>query len=447
MAEKHPDYLEQQLECTITKENNEWNFRFQQEKIKLDDQLEIAMLENIDPDIERKISMIEDELLILIKPKESYQTFEALHKKDRHSRWVFAHHLVERVRAHSYPRVHLIVAPDNMVLTKGLAPVFLHYGVKESLPPYEQDEERIWHEVRAVIAAAVDEKFSFEQYIKFHTTLQISPLVKEIFDTETTEQLTALISRKIEKLEERERAQVHIPQKKWKTFRYVGIGLLALLIPAIIYTAFSVFFLQPRAEAFIRSSEYYQKNNFSDVINELEKYKVEDMQSIVQYQLAHSYIVTGDFLLGDTKKKVRSDLTLQTDKRYFDYWIRMGRGESERALEIARELEDRFSIMAALISHRETLQADSKLDSEEKRQKVADLDKEYNDLKEALDEERAESEEVEEARQEALEQVQNAEQKEQEQAEAAKKQAEEAKKKAEEAKQKQQDKPAEPKAN
>ncbi|MBS2970807.1 type VII secretion protein EssB [Metabacillus sp. KIGAM252] len=420
MAEKNPDYLEQQLECSITKEKLERSFIFQQEKIKLDDPLEIAMLEKIDQDIAREIEMTENELIIKVRPSESYQNFSELHKKDRHSRWVFAHQLVEKVKSHTYPRLHLVVAPDNLVLTKGLAPFFLHYGVKESLPPYEKDEERIWHEVRAVIAAAIDEKFTFEEYIKFHDTLQVSPLVKEIFDAKTTEDLSALISRKIMLLEEKERSLVHIPEKKWKTFRYVGLGLIILLIPAIIYTVYSVFFLQPRAEAFVESSQHYQTSSYSDVISDLEKYKLESMPKVVKYQLAHSYIVTGDFVVGgEQKEEIRNDLTLQTDTRYYDYWIRMGRGESEKALEIAREFDDRFMIMAALASYKYQLKANKDMKAEEKEAKIKDVETEYNDFKKALDEEREQKAEEKKKEQEALQKVEEQEAKEKAAKEAA----------------------------
>ncbi|AZB40857.1 type VII secretion protein EssB [Bacillus sp. FJAT-42376] len=412
MAEKNPDYLEQQLECTITKEKLERTFRFQQEKIKLDDPLEISMLTKMDQDIHREIEMTEDELNIKVKPAESYQNFSELHKKDRHSRWVFAHQLVEKVKSHTYPRLHLIVAPDNLVLTKGLAPSFLHYGVKESLPPYEKDEERIWHEVRAVIAAAVDEKFTFEQYIKFHDTLQVSTLVKEIFDTKTTEELSALISRKIVLLEEKERSLVHIPEKKWKTFRYVGLGLLILLIPAIIYTAYSVFFLQPRAEAYVQSGKDYQTSNYSDVINGLEKYKVEDMPDIVKYQLAHSYVVTGDFVLDQQKENIRKDLTLRTDNRYYEFFIRMGRGESEKALEIARNVGDPFTITVALIQYKADIQADKEMKSEERQAKIKELESEIADNTKRLKETKAQAEEEEKKKQEALDKVKEEEAKE-----------------------------------
>ncbi|WP_338778826.1 type VII secretion protein EssB [Metabacillus sp. FJAT-52054] len=405
MAEKNPDYLEQQLECSITKDNLERSFIFQQEKIKLDDPLEIAMLEKIDSDIQRKIEMTEDELLIHIKPADSYQNFNEIHKKNRHSRWVFAHQLVEKVKSHAYPRLHLIVAPDNLVLTKGLAPAFLHYGVKESIPPYEKDEERIWHEVRAVIAAAVDEKFTFEQYIKFYDTIQVSPLVKEIFDAKTTEDLSALISRKIMLLEEKDRSLVHIPEKKWKTFRYAALGLLILLIPAIIYTAYSVFFLQPRDAAFVSSGENYQTSNYSEVINDLEKYKVESMPKVVRYQLAHSYIVTGDFVKGTQKENIRKRLNLRTDERYYEYFIRMGRGESEKAIEVARNLADRFILTVALIQYKGDLQANKEMKSEERQAKIKELDSEIAENTKKIDEDKAQAAEEERKKQEALDKV------------------------------------------
>ncbi|MGD6816591.1 type VII secretion protein EssB [Metabacillus sp. 84] len=443
MAEKELDYLEHQLECKVEKDGTQRTFIFQQEKIKLDSALEVAMLESLGGDIDRSIQMTDDEMIITARPAPSYQNFQDLLEKDRHSKWVFAHQLVEKVKAHSYARLHLIVSPDNLAISKGLAPDFLHYGVRESLPPYEKDDDRVWQEVRAVIAAAVDSKFSFEQYIKFHETLQVSPLVKEIFETKTPEDLSALISRKIEKLEDDERSLVHIPNKKWKTFRYVSLGFLVLLIPALIYTVYSVFFLQPQAEAYIKSGEYFQNREFSSVIDTLDRYEAEDMPDIVKYQLATSIISTTKAKLTEEQREsLLGQISPETNAQFFDYWIHIGRGNNEQALEIARTLRDQFSIVYALINYEAEVRASDELKGEEKQAKLDDLQQEIEDYKkeqDAIKKAEEDAKEEEEQKKQAQE-----EEKAREEAEAKAKEEAEAKAAAEKEKQEAQEKEKKP---
>lgn len=146
---------------------------------------------------------------------------------------------------HDVKRLHPIVSPENIVFHQGLAPAFLHYGVKESIPPYETDEHRLLKEVKAVILRVVDHEYQFQEYVAYSETLKLSELAKEINETQSLEELSALIQEKIEAIETKEKTLLTIPKKKWKVERYVGVGLLVLLIPALVYTIYT-FFLRCR---------------------------------------------------------------------------------------------------------------------------------------------------------------------------------------------------------
>lgn len=146
---------------------------------------------------------------------------------------------------HDVKRLHPIVSPENIVFHQGLAPALLHYGVKESIPPYETDEHRLLKEVKAVILRVVDHEYQFQEYVAYCETLKLSELAKEISETQSLEELSALIQQKIEAIETKEKTLLTIPKKKWKVERYVGLGLLVLLIPALVYTIYT-FFLQCR---------------------------------------------------------------------------------------------------------------------------------------------------------------------------------------------------------
>ena len=91
---------------------------------------------------------------------------------------MFAAHLVKSIAAHSSTRLHLFICPENIVIDESMAPVFLHYGVKESVPPYEKNDERTLQETKALIAAAVEPKYSFEQYYQFTNSIEIMPIVE-----------------------------------------------------------------------------------------------------------------------------------------------------------------------------------------------------------------------------------------------------------------------------
>ncbi|MBD1379772.1 type VII secretion protein EssB [Metabacillus arenae] len=411
MSEKKQSYLQQQLEAIITKEDG-YTFSFQKEKIKLDHAVEMDMVKEMDPSIQRDIILSDDELKIVVKPPESYLSFLHIKKKNMHSKYLLAYQLVKQVKDFSFSRLHLCVCPENIVFDQSLTPYFLHYGVKESLPPYEKDADRLWIELKATVAAAIDHKYTFHQYLNFHETLELTPLSKEVLSAETEEELLHLLEEKIVQLEESEKSLIHIPQKKWKLTRYIALGFLICLIPALIYTIYSMFILQPKQEAFVASNEQFLGSDYSEVVNTLSNYGVEEMPNVVKFQLASAFIVN-ESLTEEQKENVRNTITLQSDPRYFDYWIHIGRGTAKDALDIARSLEDRDLIMFGLLKYEEEIKSDESLSSEEKQKQLEEVESEieqYQEEKEAQREEEQQQEDEQQAR-EQVEQQQPAEQK------------------------------------
>ncbi|AOZ89472.1 type VII secretion protein EssB [Bacillus xiamenensis] len=378
MADKKSSYLEEQLEAVMKKEEGTYTFIFQRETIKLLDGLEAAPIKDINPSFKKDIQLTEGEVIISIQPPPAYQEFRFIHAKDEKSKWIFSYQLVDAVCKHDVKRLHPIVSPENIVFHQGLAPAFLHYGVKESIPPYETDEHRLLKEVKAVILRVVDHQYQFQEYLAYHDTLKLSELAKEISDTKSLEEVSALIQQKIKAIEAKEKTLVTIPKKKWKLERYIGLGLLVLLIPALVYTIYTFFFAMPKQEAYVEANKYYLNKQYSQVVDTLEKYKADQMPVSLQYELAISYVQTnqGNLLLDQHKKEITDTYTLQTDPQYFLFWIHIGQGNSKEALDIARVLGDDRYIFTALVAYRNDIQNDDSLSAEEKQKQLDPIIKE-----------------------------------------------------------------------
>lgn len=413
MIEKNKTYLEQILESQISRDVDSITFAFQKEKIKLDDVIEVELLKELDTDIQRSIIVDENELKITILPHSNYRYFPELTNQNDRSKWMFAFQLTKKVKEHTLNRLHLVVCPENIVFDQSLSPAFLHYGVKESIPPYEAEHERVWKELKATIVFLVDGKHSFHDYLKLHETIELSTTAKEVLEVDDLNGLLLFIQKKLNDIDEKDKLMLNIPQKKWKITQYASLGLLICFIPAIIYTIYSLFFLQPRQEAFVSSNEHFLGKEYSEVVEVMSDYDVEDMPNVVQYQLASSYIIN-ESLTEEQKENIQNTVSLQSEPLYFQYWIHIGRGNAKEALDIARSLEDKDLIMFALIKYREELKSDDKLSSEEKQQKIKEVQAEIDEYleeqeaikeeEERLKEEERKAEEEKQKEQEAMEQ-------------------------------------------
>lgn len=385
MSEKIQTYLEEQLGAVVETGHQSLRIIFQREKIKADHAAELQLLKDVDSAIKRDIHLTEDELSLVFQIPSNYFSFTELQNKDKKSRWIFSSLLLKQVLNHPYSRLHLIVCPENIVVDESLMPNFLHYGVKECLPPYEKRPEKHWLELKAAMATAVDRKYSFQDYLKLHETIELSPAAASIMKAEDEKELSEVIRTNIELLEIKEKEYVKVPQRKWKATRYSALGLLIALLPVLAFGLYSLIFAQPKQAAFINSQEHFLKSQYSEVVKELSNYDIDQMPRVVQYELAQSYIIN-EALTEDQKENVQNTITLQSDPLYYHYWIHIGRGSAKEALDIARSLEDRDLILFALLKFREVIKTDESLSSDEKQEKIEEI---QSEIDEYIDEQKA----------------------------------------------------------
>ncbi|BCB06046.1 type VII secretion protein EssB [Bacillus sp. KH172YL63] len=382
MVHRSGSYLQEKLEADIHRKENRVTLIFQKEKIKLDEVSEINFLKDLSPLIQKEIMMENDELSIVNSIPESFAFFSGL-KASKKERLMTAYQLVQQIQNHSLSRLHLIVCPENIVFDQGLTPHFIHFGVKESLPPYEKDKELLLKETKAAVAALVDSQYTFKEYLKFTGTLKLSPLSKMILEVESLDQLSDILNESITETKENESFFMKVSKKKWKMNRYVLFGVTICLIPALLYSIYSLFFMNPKQDRVVAAQESFLLEKYSDVVTELQPYEIDEIPKVSQYQLALSYVIN-ESLTEVQKENVRNTVSLQSDPLYYEYWINIGRGNAKDALEVARFLEDRDLILFGLLKYREQVKADGDLDSEERQQELNEIESEISEYEEEM---------------------------------------------------------------
>lgn len=397
MDEKKSSYLEKKTEAAMMKDDNGHLFVFQRAKLSMQDPLELQLIHEADDALQKHIEVTEDEVQIRVNPPASFFVFSKAKDKNPLSRWLSSYQILKKIRNHELSRLQLVVCPENIVFDSSLAPYFLHYGVKDSLPPYEHNQDELFKETKATISALVDGQYTFEEYLLYHKTLKLSSESQSILAAGTWDELSTVIQNRIDALEKEEKAFVHIPEKKWKTGRYTLWGTVIVLVPLLLFTIYTLFFSQPKQEAYVESGESFLKQKYSEVIDRLENYDPKKMPYVVQYELAKSYVAY-EPLDGVRKKNVENAITLQTDSQYLLYWIYIGRGMSEDAIDLARIMEDRELIMYGLVNLKEQIKLDDNLSGEEKETQIKEVDtelsqyeKELKELKKQLEEQQGEN--------------------------------------------------------
>src|SRR5690625_7975617 len=78
------------------------------------------------------------------------------------------------------------------------------------------------------------------------------------------------------------------------------------------------------------------------------------------------------------------------------YWIHIGRGESQEAIDTARRLEDRDLIIYGLLKQREQIKADQSLSGSEREEELKVVEQEMQEYKDEMKQEEIELEEEKE---------------------------------------------------
>lgn len=385
MANRTQTYMEELLDAVVRHEDHQSSFVFQTERIGLKNEAEIAFLGSADPVIRKTIEVNEDELVITAAFPERFRRFTSIHKEDDKTRWIFAGRLAEKAGLAGVGRIQPVISPENIVFGSGMEPHFLHWGVTDSLPPVERDLGRIWLETRAAAAAAVDSSRPFEDYLKHHETLDLNPRTQAIMRAENTDELLAHIDRVIRSIDLQEQMNVRLPRKKWKLAKIFGITAAILLIPSIALAGYTFAYEKPKTEAITEAHESYMTMKYSDTVTLLSKYDVDSLPYVTLYELADSYVIN-ERLTEEQKDNIRSNITLKTDEDYLKYWIYIGRDEGEKAVDLARAMEDPVLLAYALAVRQEEIRSEDGLSGEEKQEKIGEIDSELEEIRKAMEE-------------------------------------------------------------
>ncbi|MDW8741857.1 type VII secretion protein EssB/YukC [Streptococcus suis] len=74
---------------------------------------------------------------------------------------------------------------------------------------------------------------------------------------------------------------------------------------------------------------------------------------------------------------ILNNVTLKSDEQYLDYWIEIGRGNSQEALDLAKRLDDSDLILYALYQQMEQVRENTTLSGEERETTLDELKAEY----------------------------------------------------------------------
>ena len=237
-----------------------------------------------------------------------------------------------------------VIHPDNVYLSGDLLRV-VHNGIAGMLAPRTFDEELFFQSVQTMVLNVFRPKMPFEQLYDGAKTLK-DKFSTQVCQVDTIEELVVFLDAEYQK----ERAEtlaskVTVSKRSYGWFRAVGIlGLVTGLVAGVFGWWTSG---ENRAQAaVIAAQSSFLANDYGGTLTKLEDYPASSLPSSAKYVLAVSSINLGS-LTQLQKQAILNNISEKTDDVTLNYWIAVGRGEFDQALDYAKNLgDDQLTLLA-----------------------------------------------------------------------------------------------------
>lgn len=237
-----------------------------------------------------------------------------------------------------------VIHPDNLYLNGELLRV-VHCGLQGMLAPMSFDETLFLRSLQAMVLQVFRPKLAFEDILDGAKGLR-DRFSTSVWQTTTTDELFTFIDAQLKA----EQAEVAATQVSVSKRRYAGYRLLGVL-GMIAGMAAGVFAWQAESQnrlqtAVVAAQARFIAGDYAGSLGALEDYTAASLPASAKYVLAVSSINLDD-LTAAQKQAILNNVSEKSDDVTLNYWIAIGRGEFEHALDLAQNLgDDQLTLLA-----------------------------------------------------------------------------------------------------
>lgn len=278
------------------------------------------------------------------------------------------------------PYIH----PDN-ILVFGSNIKIVHYGIKNLVYPDKFDDNERLKRYKALILTSLVPTIDFDMSINGISGID-NDIAKKISEFNSEDELSEYVRNKYFQLKsESDKNERLVDKNKWKALFISSGVLLALTLILSIITIKHSFNDLPLKNDVIKAQSSYIERDYSQTMEFLKDHGVASLPNEALYILARSS-VNLDSLSDVQKESILNNISPSTDQTILKYWIYIGRGEFEKALDLAKNIGDSQLILHAYTNLYEAVKLDTKMDGEEKQEKLKGYEENIKDLSKKMGE-------------------------------------------------------------
>ena len=268
--------------------------------------------------------------------------------------------------------------PENLYYDiHGTVYVLMRY-LRQEPPAYSFVEK-----YRSLIGAVLQDRYSYRDYLEGgQGLLEKDPFLATIRGmTRTKDIQEALRNEYLRVHEEAQALYVLQPKGKVRKLRRTAAASTVIAVSLAVFIGFCAFRVEPYHTSSMSLANAYVASDYTGCIRAMEKTSIRRMDPTQRYMLATAYVRL-ESLDAEQKENVLATLSLKDSSLRAEYWIRLGRWETDEAIDIAMQLADGQLEIYAYLKELARLEADTAMSGEEKQAEVDAVESRIEDLRE-----------------------------------------------------------------
>ena len=263
----------------------------------------------------------------------------------------------------------------------------LHGSVKaksrDVLSASADQEEQFLNAYKAVVGYALQNKYTFEDYLQGGMQLLGKEgVLGQVQSGTSVEDIQKILCEEYERIKkDRREKKVLIPKSKVTTLKVTAAILGVVLLGTVGYIGNDRIVKEPYQRAVIELSDAYVQSDYVTCIDCMRDVKVQKMTAPQKFMLANAY-VRSENLTQEQKDNILAKMTLNDTESKLDYWIYLGRSDTEQAADIALRLSDDQLLLYAYMKEKGITEENTELTGAEKSDKLNEITKKMEPLME-----------------------------------------------------------------
>lgn len=281
------------------------------------------------------------------------------------------------INDYQIPYIH----PENLYIT-GDQFFVMHSGLEGTLAPNHQDSDLFLNNLKSLILSLFLSKLSYEKILDGLSAIN-DKFSRQIVQADSTEALFNFIRQELVLTEDKIKSTKRLVSKNtYQLYRITGVVAVIIAIVSVVFW-YRTSNADKKKAAIIEAQTSFMTNNYAKTQTDLEKYAPKDLTKSAKYILAVSSINLSD-LTAAQKQAVLNNISIKSDDNTLNYWLYAGRGEFEKALNLAQNLGDEQLTLLAYTDLYQATKLNDKMDGAKKQKLLADYSKQIDELTKKL---------------------------------------------------------------